>query len=128
MIKERDFLRHFPYPNHAKVALLLFAVVLVATGWTDLDWMLVENHFQMWNATKDTWEFCPYLTMNWWLAYQFSILRLFVGWLLLGFLSYDLLREKKNVAYDSLAIDERDRLPFHVISTVGLPSLFFKES
>jgi hypothetical protein len=41
--------------------------------------MLVENHFDMWNAEKDTWEFSPHLTLNWWDAYMFSLMRLVVG-------------------------------------------------
>jgi len=65
--------------------LLLIGIGLLVTGCTDIDWMLVENHFQMWNATKDTWEFCPFLVMNWWLAYIFTLLRIVIGSLLIGY-------------------------------------------
>lgn len=64
--------------------LLLLSVWLIASAWTDLDWIIVANHFDMWNAEKDAWEFCPYLTMNWWLAYQYTVLRLIAGAVLLG--------------------------------------------
>lgn len=67
-----------------RVLIFFVAVGLFTTGCIDMDWMIVENHFQMWNATKDTWEFCPYLTMNWWLAYIFTLARIVVGAVLLG--------------------------------------------
>lgn len=68
----------------AVVGVLLLSVFMLTSGVVDLDWMLTANHFQMWNAAKDTWEFSPYLTMNWWAAYVFSLLRAVCGAIGLG--------------------------------------------
>ena len=76
-----------------KILFFLGGIVSLATGWTDLDWMLVENHFQMWNATKDTWEFCPYLTLNWWLAFEFTLARIILGSLIIGWFLRDIYQE-----------------------------------
>lgn len=85
------------------VLVLLVAVFLIASGWTDLDWMMVENHFQMWNATKNTWEFCPFLTMDWWLAFEFTLARIVIGFLILGIYCkwlWDLLTKMEKVKFD----------------------------
>ena len=70
------------------ILLFLAAVLLIASGWVDLDWMFVQAKFQQGQGSMTvlTWEFCPYATVNWWVAYQLCIARLFVGWLLIGFL------------------------------------------
>jgi hypothetical protein len=62
-----------------KLAVIGFGLWCLVSGCTDLDWMLVENHFDMWNAEKDTWEFSPHLTMGWWDAYMFSLARIIFG-------------------------------------------------
>jgi len=80
--ERKGFTRMFP---KALKILLLIGIFLLVTGAIDLDWMIVENHFQMWNATKDTWEFCPFLTMNWWIAYIFSLVRIVIGCLIIGY-------------------------------------------
>ena len=77
-----------------RITILFLGVWLLATGWTDLDWMIVANHFQMWNATKPDWEFCPYLTMNWWLAFEFTLARIIIGSILLGIIAAHLPGEK----------------------------------
>ena len=75
-----------------KTFLLLAAAVIagafmLATGWTDLDWMMVCNKFQFGQGlqTVETWEFCPFLTVDWWLAFELSLARIIAGSLLLGF-------------------------------------------
>lgn len=79
----------------AALSLLLLALGAVAVenyaiARTDLDWMLVANHFDMWNAQKDTWEFSPHLTMNWWDAYMLTTWRLIISSFLFGALSVSL--------------------------------------
>ena len=64
--------------------LLLTAVLLIATGWTDLDWMVVSYRYSDWHRLNPDWEFCPFLKLNWWLAFEFSLFRFALGWLLLG--------------------------------------------
>ena len=64
--------------------LLLAAVLLIATGWTDLDWMVVSYRYSDWHRAQADWEFCPFLKVNWWLAFEFSLFRFALGWLLLG--------------------------------------------
>jgi hypothetical protein len=74
-----------------KIALMLLWLALAAlsvenyaVARVDLDWIVVSNHFDMWNAEKDTWEFSPHLTMNWWDAYMLTVWRLIISCLLLG--------------------------------------------
>ena len=81
-------------------SLLFSGSTLLTTGATDLDWMLVANHFDMWNAQKDTWEFCPFFTCNWWLAFELTLARIIVGSIFLGIatcLLFTHLKEKKTV-------------------------------
>mgnify|MGYP006270238451 CR=1 FL=1 len=63
---------------------ILLAALLIGSGWVDLDWMIVSYRFSEWHRQQPNWEFNPYLRMNWWLAYQFSLWRFAAGWLLLG--------------------------------------------
>jgi hypothetical protein len=51
---------------------------------TDLDWMVVSYRYSEWHRSMETWEFCPFLKMNWWLAYEFTILRAAAGFFILG--------------------------------------------
>lgn len=72
------------------IIILVSGTVLVenySIARTDADWMFVANHFDMWNAQKDTWEFSPHLTLNWWDAYMLTIWRLIISSFGLGFLS-----------------------------------------
>ena len=64
----------------------LVAVLLFMSGCIDLDWMIVAPRFNPWYYTVDYWEFCPYFRLNWWLAYVYTILRIIVGALFLGYL------------------------------------------
>lgn len=83
-----------------RLIIFLSGMWLLATGWTDLDWMLVENHFQMWNAAKDTWEFCPYLTLNWWVAFELTLAKIVVGALITGWFLRDIyIGHSKTVAF-----------------------------
>jgi len=66
-------------------AVILTAVFLIASGWTDSDWQLVSYRYSEWHRTVDYWEFNPFLKVNWWVAWQLSLARLVVGSLLLGF-------------------------------------------
>lgn len=64
----------------------MLSLFLVSTGWMDLDWMFVQGKFQQGQGamTAVNWEFSPYLTVNWWLAYQLSIYRIMAGMFILG--------------------------------------------
>jgi hypothetical protein len=73
------------------VALLLLGIALFATGYTDTDWMHVCDHFQFGQGGKELWEFCPFWKVNWWIAYQISVIRICAGCFLIGFVSAFLL-------------------------------------
>jgi len=69
-----------------RTVLFLAAIYLFTTGCIDLDWMVVAPRFNRWYYTVDYWEFCPFLKMNWWLAYAVTLLRVIIGSLMLGWL------------------------------------------
>jgi hypothetical protein len=71
--------------------ILLGSLVAIATGWTDTDWQLVTYRYSPWHREQDTWEFNPYLIVNWWVAWQLGILRLVGGSLIFGILLYHLI-------------------------------------
>lgn len=61
------------------VALLVLGAWCLSTGMTDLDWMVVSYRYSEWHRTQEQWEFCPFLKMNWWLAYMVSLGRIVLG-------------------------------------------------
>jgi hypothetical protein len=65
---------------------LLGAIVAVATGWTDSDWQMVTYRYNAWHREQETWEFNPFLKVNWWIAWQLDIIRLVGGSIVIGFL------------------------------------------
>ena len=65
---------------------LLVCVVGVATGWTDSDWQMVTYRYSQWHRDQQTWEYSPYLKVNWWLAWQIDIFRVVLGSVIIGFL------------------------------------------
>jgi len=70
------------------IGLLLLSVVLVSGAYCDLDWMVVSYRYSEWHRTQETWEFSPYFKLNWHVAYMFTVLRLTIGCLLLGWLTH----------------------------------------
>lgn len=74
--------------------MLVVCVFLIATGWTDIDWMIVSYKYRMWNGSDGIWEFSPVLRMEWWSAYMFTLLRLVVGSWLLGYVMCWLQKER----------------------------------
>jgi hypothetical protein len=75
--------------NHAKYAAATATIIGVwclATGWMDLDWMIVCYKYQFGQglAANTTWEFCPYIITNWWVAWQLSLARIILGSALIG--------------------------------------------
>ena len=77
-----------------QILIPLAAVLLIAQAWTDLDWMIVCYKYQFGQGLmgNTVWEFCPYLSMNWWLALQFTLTRFMAGCLMLGAWMYRGLR------------------------------------
>lgn len=69
-----------------KAFFLLTAIFLLIGGHTDLDWQLVRYRYSAYARSLDHWEFNPYLKVNWWIAFQFSLWRIMVGWAAIGFL------------------------------------------
>lgn len=63
----------------------LFSVVLVCSGAVDLDWQLMSYRYSEWHRNVDYWEYCPFIKINWWMAYMLNVLRVSVGCLILGF-------------------------------------------
>ena len=66
--------------------LYLVAITLFSLGVLDLDWMIVAPRFNPWYYTVEYWEFCPYIKMNWWLAYAYTLARIVLGAGLIGYL------------------------------------------
>ena len=66
------------------VAVLVGACFL-ATGLVDIDWMVTTFYFDMYNGSSGFWEFCPGVSVGWWIAYFVSIVRVVLGAGLLGF-------------------------------------------
>ena len=64
--------------------LILLSIFLISTGWTDLDWQLVSYRYSETQRQLDYWEFCPFLRLNWWLAYIISVGRIMTGFFVLG--------------------------------------------
>ena len=62
------------------IALLLFSVCLLITGYMDDDWRTVTYYFNSIQNTWDYWEYCPYIRVNWWLAYAIDTVKVAVGW------------------------------------------------
>lgn len=65
---------------------ILGCVVLVATGLTDLDAQMMSYRFDKYHNGMDFWELTPFLKIGWWDSYAISVLRMCLGFLLLGFL------------------------------------------
>lgn len=65
------------------VAILLFAVFLLTTGFCDIDWMINSYHNNDWSGC-DIWWFSTTYTMEWWTAYMITINKVIVGAFLLG--------------------------------------------
>lgn len=70
------------------IAVLLLSVWLITTGFTDLDWQLVSYRYSEWHRTVETWEYCPFLVVNWWLAYMINVVRIMVGCFMLGIVTF----------------------------------------
>jgi hypothetical protein len=59
----------------------IFAVWLLSSGATDLDWIVNLEKWQMGQGAASvlTWTFSPYFSLNWWLAYMISLIRVVAG-------------------------------------------------
>ena len=77
---------HVMKPRRVYFLLLLIgiAVVLLITGHMDLDWQLISYYFDSIQNTWSYWEYCPFIRINWWTAYLIQVIRISVGWLILG--------------------------------------------
>lgn len=57
-----------------------FGVYLLAGAYCDLDWQFNVYYWNMTiNGVNGVWFFSPHWSMNWWWAYQTSVLRLIIG-------------------------------------------------
>lgn len=65
-------------------AVFLFLILMVSSAITDIDWMVVSYRYSEWHRSQELWEFCPFLKLNWWLAYAFTVLRIVFGSFILG--------------------------------------------
>ena len=73
-----------PHNVYILLGLILFSVVLLITGHMDLDWQITTYY---WNSIQNSWsywEYAPGLRIDWWTAYLIQIVRISVGWLILG--------------------------------------------
>jgi hypothetical protein len=62
-----------------KPFLILFVLWCLVTGFMDLDWMIVSYRYSEWHRSVEFWEFCPFVKVNWWIAYVFSLVRIVFG-------------------------------------------------
>jgi len=62
----------------------MVAIILLITGHMDLDWQLVTYRFDSIQNTWDYWEYCPFIRVNWWTAYLIQIVRVSLGWFIVG--------------------------------------------
>ena len=67
-----------------KLSAVLALALFIGGALTDLDWMVVSYRCSEWHRSQELWEFNPFLKVNWWLAYYITVLRLAVGFFLLG--------------------------------------------
>jgi hypothetical protein len=68
------------------IACVLFCIFIVVTGHIDTDWRVVTYHFDGIQNGWTYWEYCPFLRVNWWLAYAIDIFKIAAGWFGLGWL------------------------------------------
>jgi hypothetical protein len=78
------------------VIALIAGLFLVATGWMDSDWQLVSYRYSEWHRSIDYWEYNPFLQVNWWIAWQLNLFRIFIGTFLFGFVLSELRWILKN--------------------------------
>jgi hypothetical protein len=79
--------------RHLYFALLLAGVISFGSGLVDVDWMFMQYHnFGADAAPNDLWYFKPPnsdgsggIGMNWWDAYVYTIGRIAIGMLLIGY-------------------------------------------
>ena len=74
-------------PRRVYVLLLLIgvAIILLITGYMDDDWRTVSYYFNSIQNSWDYWEYCPFIRINWWLAYVIDTVKVAVGWIMLTF-------------------------------------------
>ena len=73
-----------PRRVYTLLALIGISVVLLITGHMDTDWRVVDYYFDMNQSTHSYWEYCPFIMVNWWLAYFIDIVKIAAGWFILG--------------------------------------------
>ena len=73
-----------PQRVYILLGVLLLSVLLLITGHMDFDWMVVAPRFNEWYFSVDVWEFAPWLIMNWHVAYVYTVVRVALGWFILG--------------------------------------------
>jgi len=78
--------------NKQWILILLASVYMIATGITDIDWMVISYRYSEWHRINELWEFAPYFKVNWYTAYIFTVLRLVIGSILLGILINEIWR------------------------------------
>jgi len=78
-------------PRRVYVLLFLIglSVVLLVTAYMDDDWRTVSYYYNSVQNSWSYWEYCPYIRINWWLAYFIDTLKVAAGWIMLtGSLTY----------------------------------------
>ena len=84
-------------PRKYLLTLIFFvSLVAVVTGWTDSDWQMVTYRYSEWHREQDTWEFNPFLKVNWWIAWQLDLLRLVGGSIVIGYIINEMVWKRSN--------------------------------
>lgn len=76
-----------------RVLFLLLAVAMIATGFCDIDSQMNSYKWDNYWRSQNVWQFAPWLQVNWWWAYVFSVLRLVVGAFIVGWICKDLMTD-----------------------------------
>lgn len=64
--------------------ILIVGIVLLTTGFTDIDWMVNQYHNYDYSQVE-VWYFTNKIKVDWWMAYANSVIRLIAGSMMVGF-------------------------------------------
>ena len=73
-----------PRRVYTLLGLIMLSIILLVTGHMDMDWRVVSYYFDGIQNNWGYWEYCPFIKINWWLAYFIDTVKMAAGWFLLG--------------------------------------------
>jgi len=76
-----------------KQMLLLVSVLMIALGFNTLDQMIIRYKYYDYWRSIEAWEMCHFWKPHWWDAYNFAIIMLTVGAVIIGYLLHEVKQE-----------------------------------